>query len=512
MSRTTKKRRRIQDDDPNWESEGDDILEDEIDNIEPENSFDFFELKYGDKNTQTQFKNIKEEIRRTDPNIITILNTEMLQEDKMELFQLFEVYASTDVSLERLDVRKKIITKQKEAVSRFQKYKKFSKNKKRRIQDDLEQLMDKTTEEDVKYDILELDTTTANKRAIYSRYKRMTEMSIGDDELPKIKNWLKWALHLPYDRVSNRKFEKKCLTKFLQNLYNEMNNELYGMENVKEQILVFLNSRLLNPHMQKCSLGLIGPPGVGKTAIVQLISRVLKYPLQQIKMGGANTPEFLRGHQYTYIGSEPGEIVKCLTRMKLDNDFKPVKNGILFFDEYEKVTPNISAALLDITDSTQNHDFRDTFLSSLSIDLSQLWFFYSMNSKPQDDALSDRINYINVKGYTQKDKYYIVRDYLLRKLHTHLEWPKNSVKFSDDAIHYLIQKVSPESIRGVRSLENAVISIGTKINFLIHHQNKQGKLPGFHTSFDIGEKVKFPYTLKKNKLKLFLPSINDPNN
>lgn len=496
--------------DSDWNCSDDDMEFDHRDDRRTscKSSHDFPELDSCDSKTKKEFKRICSEIYNTEPNIITVLNTEMLTDDKVELFQLFEAYAnsSDDISLERLEIRKKFITKQKEAINRFNKHNQFSQQKHAQFLDDITQIEGNINDNDIKYDILDLQTVISNKKAIYTRYTKMRNLSLGDDELPKLHNWLKWSLNLPYDRVNHVNFTKKSLTKFLQNLSHEMDNELYGMKNVKEQLLVFLNSRLLNPNMKKCSLGLIGPPGVGKTAIIQLISRVLQYPLQQIKMGGVRSPEYLCGHQYTYIGSEPGEIVKCLTRMKLDTDDKPVKNGILFFDEYDKVSNNtdICSALLHITDSTQNHCFRDNFLSDLSIDLSHLWFVYSMNNIPTDDALSDRIHYVKIDGYTQDDKFYITRDYLLKKIHVHLGWVKNSLKFSDDAIRFLIQKVSPENIKGVRSLENAVLSIATKINFLIHHQNNRGKLPGFSISFDIGEKIKFPYLLGKNKLKIFI--------
>ena len=158
------------------------------------------------------------------------------------------------------------------------------------------------------------------------------------------------------------------------------------MADIKEQILLFINSKLLNPDMKGCCLGLIGPPGTGKTSIARIIAEVLDYPFEQISFGGVTNTEFIKGHDFTYIGSQPGIIAKSLTRMKY-------KNGILFFDEYEKISANkdIVSTLLHITDPSQNNTFRDQYLSDITIDLSSIWFIYSMNEFPEDSALKDRI-------------------------------------------------------------------------------------------------------------------------
>ena len=131
---------------------------------------------------------------------------------------------------------------------------------------------------------------------------------------------------------------------------------------------------------------MIGPPGTGKTTIARLLSTVLETPFAQMSFGGVRNADFLKGHDFCYIGSRPGEIVRCLSSMQY-------KNGILFMDEFEKIADNkaITSCLLHIIDPQQNHEFRDSYLREVTIDLSYLWFIYSMNREPSDSALNDRL-------------------------------------------------------------------------------------------------------------------------
>ena len=212
------------------------------------------------------------------------------------------------------------------------------------------------------------------------------------------------------------------------------------MEKIKEQILLFLSAKIMNPNMKRSNLGLVGPPGVGKTAIARMIANLLDSGFEQISFGGVDKADFLKGHEYTYVGAQPGEIVKCLKRMGH-------KNGIIFLDELDKAAehPDISAALLHLVDQSQNYDFRDNFLGEISIDLSHIWYIGSMNLRPSDEALADRWWIIDVGGYTIKDKSKIVKEYLLPKALTNINMDKSSVYFNDNSVVYFINKVSSTS-------------------------------------------------------------------
>ena len=231
------------------------------------------------------------------------------------------------------------------------------------------------------------------------------------------------------------------------------------------------------------------------TMIAKILANIMDYPFEQISLGGINSSEFLKGHDYTYVGSQPGEIVKCLKQMKY-------KNGILFFDEFEKIKDQeLISSLLHITDPIQNSEFKDNYLGELTIDLSHLWFIYSMNSLPRDDALSDRMFYIELEGYSHKDKIEIIDRYLFPKLLRNIGLNNNDISMSEETIRYFISKVCSSSDKGVRNIEKNIFDMINKITFLHKNQNQDGVLDGFNVSFDIGEKITYPFIIS-------IPSLN----
>jgi ATP-dependent Lon protease len=167
----------------------------------------------------------------------------------------------------------------------------------------------------------------------------------------------------------------------------------------------------------------------------------------------------------------------------------------MFFDEFEKISKNkeVCSALLHITDNSQNDKFRDNFLGGIETDLSELWFIYSMNSKPEDNALSDRIFYIQIEPYSKKQKIIIAKDYILKKSLINIGYAEDSIILPEDSAEILVNKTS-----SIRELEYLIGTILNKINFLKVHKNK------FETSFKINNKISFPFCISKDILEKIL--------
>ena len=234
------------------------------------------------------------------------------------------------------------------------------------------------------------------------------------------------------------------------------------------------------------------------TKISRLLADVLDYPFEQISIGDIG---YIKGHDHVYIGSRPGIIIESLKRMKC-------KNGILFFDEYEKLCSNndIKSILLQITDPTQNHDFRDNYLNELTIDLSHLWFIYSMNELPEDKALQDRLYVIRIDGYNQKDKISIVQNYLLPKMLKMLNFDATDVIISDDVCRHLINKVSSEDDRGIRVLERSVNELCSKLCFIMTTQDD-----GIPLSFNLDKRIEFPINVTREMVDKMICNVVDVN-
>lgn len=477
----------------------------ESDSSEEEDNTDFIKsrtlrnLKNANPELHSKFEEIFNEIKKTEPEIITVASSNLQLKDKVKLFQLFEIYKNCyPSSHDWLETRNKYIKTLEEAKQNQSEYERYPESEHKIIENQVSQLEKKISNSmlKLKYKILNLQTNDENKAVIYRKFLELQNTNTDDSEYSKLSNWLNNVIELPFDKVKIFSYPDS-ITHFLQFAYHKMNEELYGMKKVKEQLLFFINAKLTNPNMKRTNLGLVGPPGVGKTSIARLLSSILDIGFQQISCGGIDRSDYFKGHDYTYVGSRPGEIVNCLKRMG-------TKNGILFFDEYEKVLSNktISALMLHITDPSQNSEFRDNYFSELTIDLSHLWFIYSMNSLPSDEALRDRIFYIDIEGYSSKEKVSIVKNYILRKTLINSGLNENDIILDPETIKFLVNQCS-KGDKGVRNLEKVIMDMVNKLKFLELHQDENGILP-FDLSFKVRKKITFPFQVDLQTLKCII--------
>ena len=312
--------------------------------------------------------------------------------------------------------------------------------------------------------ILRLDAPSHTKAVIFAKFEKLSKMNSGDRDYATTKQWIEWAISIPHTRKCNRISQlhgasNAEVAEFLSSTMNKLNSELYGMAEVKQEIICTLHNYINSGVSSGAALAMVGPPGTGKTTIGQTLARALDMPFDKIDLGSIHDSATLMGHDDTYVGASPGLIVKILKRMKYSN-------GIVLFDEIDKLGiskegRDVQYALLHITDFTQNKEFRDTYLSELKIDLSNIWFIYAMNDTTHvDRALLDRLPIINVPKYDNLEKISIVMDYLHPSLCKSLNI--NDITISRDAADYLVRNTPTDG--GVRKIKDKLKEVVSRVS------------------------------------------------
>ena len=316
--------------------------------------------------------------------------------------------------------------------------------------------------QNMKQKILSLNVPDTIKTSLYAKYLKLDKMDISDTCYSTLKDQIEWSLQLPYTKRYNRDDGRTSVnnTEFLVRVATELDRNLFGLNDVKERLLLILNDSLHSPHAEK-TIALCGPSGIGKTAIAKTFAIATGLPFEHISLGGARDSTMFYGSDNVYIGAGPGIIVRTLCNMKCSD-------GVILFDELDKLasTPEgqeMQYALLHIADYVQNSAFRDKYLSDVKIDISNLWFFYSMNTDEfLDKALKNRLSIINIRAYTFPEKAVITKDYMLPAIIEKIGMSRMDVTMTDDAIHRIVSMCSDDE--GVRGIKDVLKTIASKVN------------------------------------------------
>jgi ATP-dependent Lon protease len=281
--------------------------------------------------------------------------------------------------------------------------------------------------------------------------KRMERLPSAAPDYHVIRTYLEYVLELPWLKSSEDKLD-------LNEARRILDEDHYGLEDIKERILEHLAVVKLRPDSKSPILCFVGPPGVGKTSLGRSIARALGRQFERLSLGGVRDEAELRGHRRTYIGAMPGRIIQSLRRAG-------VNNPVMMLDEIDKLGNDYrgdpSAALLEILDPQQNSTFRDHYLD-LPFDLSKVFFIATANQlAPIPAPLRDRMEIIALAGYSDQEKLHIARQYLVPRQTTENGLQPAQFSLSDDAVMLIAARYTREA--GVRQLERAVGSVARKV-------------------------------------------------
>jgi ATP-dependent Lon protease len=281
---------------------------------------------------------------------------------------------------------------------------------------------------------------------------RLGRMTSASPEYQMVRTYIDWLLDVPWSTTTTDRLDPVEARKVLD-------EDHYDLDKVKERIVEYLAVRKLKGDMKGPILCFVGPPGVGKTSLGQSIARAMSRKFVRVSLGGVRDEAEIRGHRRTYIGSIPGRIVQALKQAGS-------MNPVFMLDEIDKVSAggyqgDPAAALLEVLDPAQNHSFRDHYLE-IAVDLSRVLFIATSNQLGTiHPALLDRMEIIQLSGYTEEEKLHIARRYLLPRQSSEHGLDERSLDITDAALRVIIAEYTREA--GVRSLERQLGTIARKV-------------------------------------------------
>lgn len=378
---------------------------------------------------------------------------------------------------------------------------------------DLEQIIKKQilTNDNIKLKILTLNTNIENKTVIMKHYHSLCKLDTNTTEYYKHRSYVDSALNVPWDKYYNIKDHIKGNTEnlqsilvkdFIMSIKKEFDKYIYGMDNVKNEIINYICKFISNPDSQKNNLALYGSAGVCKTKFVKILSQILNLPVKIIPLGGVKDSSFFMGHNFTYVESNYGIIMQSIIDSK-------IMNPILYFDELDKVSQadtgkDIYSVLSNLTDNTVNTTFTDHYFRGMKFDLSKVFYIFTFNDISKiDKVLLDRLNVIYVETPSKKDRAKILSEYCLNDIIKNIGM--KSINFVPECFIHLVNyvdsvidtKISSGVRESIRILEKILLEINKEILCEINTTTTL-KLVNFNQYLIYFNKLKSQFLLEQN--------------
>lgn len=319
--------------------------------------------------------------------------------------------------------------------------------------------------DEIKDKISKLELTPSMKQKIEKEIRKYETLPITSPELSMCKSYIDWIIDLPWNNFTKDNDD-------LKKARNILDESHFGLEEVKLRIIEYLAVKQTTNSLKGPIICLVGPPGVGKTSLASSIAKAVNRNFVKISVGGIHDEAEIRGHRKTYLGANPGRIITGMKKAKSSNP-------VFLIDEIDKITADIkgdpASALLEVLDPSQNKNFSDNFIEE-DYDLSNVMFVATANHVENiPEALKDRLEIVELSGYTELEKIDIAKKYLIPKICEEHGIVKQSIFFEEDAIIEIIRSYTREA--GVRELERQISKIVRKIvTSIVTTKIKVGKL------------------------------------
>lgn len=403
-------------------------------------------------------------------------------EDKQALLEAIDVKNRLEKlceilirEMEILEIERKISSRVRKQMEKTQK-EYYLREQLKAIQKELGEKDDKAVEiEEFRKMLAETKYPENVKERAEKEISRLEKMPAMSAETGVIRTYIDWLLNLPWSNITQDRLEIKSAEAIL-------NDDHYGLEKVKERILEYLAIRKLANNMKGPILCLVGPPGVGKTSLARSVANAMERKFVRISLGGVRDEAEIRGHRRTYVGAMPGRIVQGMKTAGTNNP-------VFLLDEIDKMNADFkgdpSAALLEVLDPAQNNTFSDHYIE-LPYDLSNVLWIVTANALHNiPRPLRDRMEIIDIAGYTEEEKVQIAKKYLTKKQLKEHGLDEKQLSFSDATLQKIIAEYTREA--GVRSLERTIAKVCRKVaRQIVQEDKKSVKVTGQNLHLFLG--------------------------